>query len=400
MLGVTISDTRARLDVSKDVVEGWNGGIPPLEFDAVRGKVLGRTEFRFVREDGRPVALGEPLFEGFPGDTFRILVQMRTETPLNHLVIGVRWPEDSLGCASSRTLLADPAADVPFDPHRLTSCLFGTYDLEYRLGGFQGSSPPRVGENQADRPLDYFRPLREWVDVAELRMDITNFAGSGDVPLIFDSTPRSSQGEAAVEFAPYTVSYLGGNNACGGDGREPRGFWDYSVSFEPGFVRVLGDRPPLEPPDFGIDVEIGEGRARAGDEVDVPVWVSARDSLVVLQLALEVNPEVFDVDSIDAQILSGASGEFVSHRLVRGESVITLNCEQFEFCPGQPYVANFLDTDPRYVAVQTWAAADGAAFPDEYPGEFPLEVARLRIRGPGRCARWSARDHCGRGRTR
>ena len=101
--------------VDREVVEGWDEGVPPLRLDPIERRVLGEVRFRLADEEGHPVAPGQPIATGNPGDDVRLRVQVRTETPLNYIHFRLQFPVGLVTCGEgTRVLLEDP--ELPDEP--------------------------------------------------------------------------------------------------------------------------------------------------------------------------------------------------------------------------------------------------------------------------------------------
>lgn len=366
----------AEFDLLDDVSSGWDEGLPPLELDPATKSILGTVELRVVGG------------EGFPGSTVTARVEMRTEVPLNQLGYRVSWPNKRLACGDlrPRVLFEDPEDGTPYTPYRSPPCTNGIlgngpfHEAEFVL---KGAKPG--GTAHTDRPLEYFKPLRQWITLTEFDLRIPEQAGGGsEIPLTL-SVPGASGlnrlGQPAPSFQPYGATW-----PCFPPEFESPN-WHYDVQLEHGAIRVLGNQEPgedPEPPEIGLRFEVGSVRAAPGSVVEVPVFAALADPPVsLLRLVLEVDPGAVTVESVDFEVLRLKDGEVVHETLTRGDFRFIQECEepgQLDTCTyGVPFSMVFHSTSERYVILDVTPSTPDATILD-YPGEGLRHIATLRIR--------------------
>jgi hypothetical protein len=228
-----------------------------------------------------------------------------------------------------------------------------------------------------DRPLEYFKPLNEWVDVIEVRAGIpAGAAGQSEIPLGFQPYDREVWWTRDYfGFHPYTLEY-----PCNEDLWPDGGFWEYDVEYHGGFVRVLGDQKP-QVPDLGIRIHLEDAAAPPGGIAEVALLASSEHPLHRLRLALEVDLDA--VEAVDLEFEAGRAftGETSSHTIARGESFSTHECVDrdgdgaIDECGfGVPASIQFHETEERYVLIDY---STGSA---DNPGPELNEIGRLRVR--------------------
>ena len=132
-------DGPADLTVESDVEAGWDGGVPPLDFDVGSRQVRGAIEMRLAKADGTVPGDGEPVAEGLPGQEISFRVQFRTEVPLNYLWPSIQFPGRALGCLErddrrDRLLFTDPTTGHPYSSESV-SCYSSTLGLRQAAFG-------------------------------------------------------------------------------------------------------------------------------------------------------------------------------------------------------------------------------------------------------------------------
>ena len=356
LLGAPGEEGEEQFRLTQSVEDGFDGGVPPMDFADEGKSVLGDIEFRVTDA------------EEFPGNTFRVRVQMRTEVPLNHFGFRVTWPEGALLCTGERpeVLFENPEDTQPYAPYRNAFCSKGAlgfgprHEVEFALAGGKAGT-----RNYTDRPLEYFRPPRGVGRPHRARAaDPRERRGGAEVPLSI----RIPGANGVYRFGEGVPSYhpFGGTWSC-----FPPEFdvpnWTYQVTVHPGTVTVLGNQNPgedPEPPDVGSRWQIGSSSARPSDVVSVPILTSLDDPPVsLLRLALEVDPAALEVEAIEVDVLELGSGEIVPYELARGEFVTIQECEEPldpDTCTfGVPFFLRFHDTDERFVLFELTPSTPG-----------------------------------------
>ena len=388
LIAPTFEPDGSRIRVEDEVATGWAGDVPPLRFDVAPRRLLGEVAFRLADIEGRIPPEGDSLFEGLPSEEFTVLVQMRSDLPLKTIDVDLRWPLGALECDGASSIFENPETGELYtslnaEADASLPCFNGTLNpvgqLQARFGMEGGTSGSR-NNLFPERPLEYFKPLGEWVDVIELRFRIPDDAPTGTVvPLQFLEEDPGSRDRRQVSFLPYGPQF-----PCDRSGVEDnRPFnWDYNVSFRSGTVRVVGERQDPEPrPDAGIHLSLGDVSGRPGDLVEVPVFASTREPLLKLVLAFELDSEIMEVESIDYWVRSVVTGEAVLVELERGEGDLFRECDDPGARPpncwgGVPYLATFYETGDRFILLE-FLIQPG---PFEYPGTQQNEIVRLRLR--------------------
>lgn len=378
LLAPTIMETVTNLVVKKDVMTGSPDGVPPIVADTQTKQVQGKVEFRI---DGA---------EGYPGDTVTVRVQMRTDVPLNRYYVNILWPRGTLQCGEAVALHRRPAGDEP-EPYQTYRffCFDGSvltppyFDFAAVLSG----GPPLLApEFDLRRPLEYFQPLDEWVDLAEVSYTISPaLPGGTSIPVRFlpdseDGVGKPGLAHPRAEFTPYT------RDLCPPNSGEMGINWSYNISYEDAFVRVLGEGPgePIPPEELGVQFILGDVTARPGEVVEVPVFAAASQPLGALRLAIESDLdlaiEAMDVEFIDRRDLS------VFRRVIqRGEFFLHERCEDLPD-PGArctystPFLALlYADVEPQRTLID-WIL-QGFGFIDAgWLTEELREVAKLHVR--------------------
>ena len=381
--------------VDENVRVGWDGGIPPIDLDRSGRAVRGEVAFR---------ATGG---EAFPGEEVAIRVQLRTEVPLNEIRYLLQWPkglpECALGWFDATTALyinpddgaSYPAQDCSNAERPSTVCGEGAFGHPSRAEGqfvLVGGAPCGHESSYPERPLEYFRPLGEWIDLVEIRLRIPEWvAGGTELPLTFTPfdpgapDPKTIFGdEARAAFAPYDGEFL-----CPDRFHRSTPNWSYDVSYEGGRILVLGDSPGGEPPDpmLGVRVVVGDAVASPGETVLVPVFASAEVEPRTFRVALDVDPAAVTIDEIEVDFTSHASGEIVPLRGQRDRTVQLRECVDNDG-DGVPD-ARCTRGEPALVWVRDALGGDVLADfvvergPDEpaedWPGPELREIARLVV---------------------
>ena len=124
------------LTVQDDVMVGWDGGIPPLDFDRGDRAVRGQVAFRVTGA------------EGLPGEEVSVRVQMRTDVPLNAVRYVTLWIPEELECAASRRDSTTPLFTNPEDgsPYPARDCT--SLDRPSTTCGNGGFGNPARAEGQ------------------------------------------------------------------------------------------------------------------------------------------------------------------------------------------------------------------------------------------------------------
>lgn len=381
----------AELTIDGEVTGGWNEGIPPLEFDPAGRLVRGKVAFRLADRDGVAPAPGEPVATGRPGEEVPVRVQIRVETPLNSVYFKLRWPSGGLLCdfLESVTVLFNNPEDrhvyaARSDHYGCVSSFMGRHHAWFRLaGGYTNSSWEFA--TYRDRPLEYFKPLGEWVDVTEIRFTIPGGAGGGrEIPLFFDPYVAGTRETVPdAEFAPYITGY-----PCNPDQWRPTENWGYDIDYEDSSIRVVGEDPPDPPPDLGIEIEVGDVSGAPGELVEVPLRVSSGTPLTLLRLALRFDPQVIAIDETDFEFYLRLAEEFTRVVIPRQGGHLPRECidenndgiPDEQCTPGIPFFVAFRDSTPDSILVDILPGDDA------YPGPALREIARLRVRIRGDAA--------------
>ncbi len=352
------------LSVENEITEGLDDGTPPLRFDRENRRVLGKIEFRLVDGDGNPAEPGEPVVEALNDEEVNVRLQLRTEVPLNEIRYDLRWrTEDGLDleCASPPSVVfarPDGGEYLPWDiggPGGNTNhcgTIFGIGRTEglFRLSGADNT---RFANNRPDRPLEYFRPLGEWLDIVELRLTVPDeFVGGSEIALTFSPEPGASGRNEAAAFVPY-----GGLYPCNPQlWPEDKTYWEYNVIYHDSFIRVLGDGEPPPPPDLGIRFVLGTVTGAPGELVEVPIHAASLAPLRRLRLALKLDPALVDVEGVEVDVLDDRTGLFVQERIGRPGTLTYRVCDEengniiADSCTfGIPTVAWFRDTDESFI---------------------------------------------------
>lgn len=371
-------DGDAELVVEHEVAEGWDGGLPPLSFNDTRKGVLGKVEFRASD------------VEGFPGDTVDVRVQMRSEVPLNHVMFLCYWEMRKLYCEPegfADILFANPEDQFAYEsPNLPVVCANGGISCVAAVQGrfqLRGSMTGAM-RHHGERPLEYFRPLGEWVDLVGFSLRIPEGAGGGsEVPLRSERIPEEVYGVGAMPaFEPYGADWPWPCSALGTEGIN----WAYDVSYHDGKVKVLGDQEPIPEPveDLGILWVVGDAVGSPGDVVDVGLWTALEKPPVgILWLVLEVDPEVLVLESAVFDILWPHSGELESGEVVREEGRYSSNYKRCDdpldrsTCVyGVPWHLHFWPSDERYAVLEVAPGPSGS----DYPGEALRQIGALKVR--------------------
>jgi hypothetical protein len=361
--------------------------VLPLALEADEKRVAGIVAFRLTDAFGVAPGEGEPVVEGNPGEVISMHVQMRTEVPLNGFCLRLRWPGQKLLCEGGIwSIFVNPENGDIYTPlERSTTCGDGFLGTSGGLSGdfsMGGGWLGQCGDSlYRDRPLEYFKPLGEWVDVFELSLSIPDgAAGGSEIPLHFlarDPAHRTPD-DPIASYYPYHILYPC-ETGHPSDNRPDN--WSYSVDYAPGFVRVLGDQEPVppDPPDAGVRISVGDASGRPGELVEVPIYASAEALISVLRLALEVDPGAAVVEGLDVRLFSVFQGIHIRRVLARGETFELRECEDPESCvTGVPWLTLFHETDERFVLADfLMLHVEGAPL---FPGASLAEVAKLRLR--------------------
>ena len=370
------------LEVTEDVAIGWDGGPPPLDIDSDTRTIRGPVELRVTEASG------------FPGDTVRVKTQLRTDVPINGFSFRLEW-EGGAECADffSRVLLRHP------DGTQLVSN--GPIEGYCSAGGLGRTGPHHAArfsmigrhidsDNFPDRPLEFFRPLGEWLDLTEIELTIPEWvAGGTQIPIDvspFDLRPLGHDATTfGPDFGPYTRGW-----PCWTEFEPTEFLWNYEpVQTTAGRIEVLGDSPEgprPEPPDLGIDWRVGTTLARPGELAAVPLFTSVETpEYSTLRIAVEIDPDLAVVESIEWMVDwdDGAAPDVA--RLRRGElrSPI-LRCDEQPAvdCPrGIPsllwFYGDAFGVESRHTVIDANASSRHR---EMYPGAKLREVGRLIVR--------------------
>jgi len=364
------SHAEADLVLAQDVDTGWDEGVPPLVLDAQNQRVSGEVKFRLADKDGNVPAPGQPLFSGLPGEEFDVRVQMWTEVPLNHIRWTLMWKEEGLECANWEfvNLFTNPEDGFLYAPAWPpdTACSSrGSIRYDVEMGGYYHSH----FTNYEGRPLEYFKPLSQWVDMVQVALRIRSDAqGGSTIPLQF--APVSPVDGPLVQFAPYQSQW-----PCA---RRPWCFWRYTTRAEGGWVQVLGDQPPPSDPELGVHFELSNATASPGELIEIPVYARTEKPVAQLQLALEYDFQAVSVEGFIALITGGHSGEEHQVPLTPGGQGMIEEC--VEVAPGVtwclygiPVLVRYLETAEGTVLLKVFTGPS-------YPGGTNTEVGRLLVR--------------------
>lgn len=157
----------------------------------------------------------------------------------------------------------------------------------------------------------------------------------------------------------------------------------YDVRYRDGEVRVLGDKPPGDPPpvDAGIAFALGEVTGRQNELVAVPVFVSTRDPLSLIRIAVELDDAVASVEAVQVDTVSERTGEIVQQVVERGRIKVHTECVSFdppEDCSGGiPYSVQFHQGEERFAVIDLGVPSEHAP---TYPGDRLREIGRLLLR--------------------
>jgi hypothetical protein len=335
--------------------------------------------------DGNPAGEGLPLAEALPGEKAVLRVQARSEVPLNFLYFNLvlpqykfqfdEWPEPMLRDPESGDLLLRCGAT--WEPNT-----GGYMKAQFHWGVNWSNRIDCESGNYPTHPLEYFRPLGEWVDLYEVTLTVRESTEAGDFPLDFSRhDPADPHARPVAEFAPYRLEHYGcGKGKPEEEAQLGRSWWTYDVDYHAGFIRVLGDNPPPPPPDFGIQFKIGSASGFPGDLVELPVFAASTEALVRLCLALEVDPRSLSVEAVDSRVLSVRTGDFIRQVVPRGGEAVLEECGPGEHCTfGVPYATHFFSSEQR-LALLEWGDAGAAGEDVPYPGSSLAEIAKLRVR--------------------
>ena len=404
------------LVLDETVTAGWHGQVPSIEVDSGERQVIGAVEFRVADQDGNPARV---VAQGEPGESFEVRVQMRTETPLNRIRWYADWPQGSIRCDASvptengfsvTNLFRDPDGgneyiprlidDNPESGQRILTCSNGVFvsgnaEGHYALaGGEHFLSQRRIGfVSHVERMIDFFRPLDEWIDVAQLHLLIPEDAAPvSEIPIrIVEPLPppwdytdagEPARHESRVEFLPYQRHYF--TIRCADEPIEERGpLWSYDVRSSDSFVRVLGDGEPPPPPDLGIHVSLGSVIGRPGEEVSLPVFCRSAAPLSLVRFVLEHDARALTALAIDVDVVSQLDGSLRTEPVQRGEFRSFDDCVdengdgRFDHCePASPSsgwnaVGEF-DAETAFVDLRSQSG--------DYPGASLRKIGELRFR--------------------
>ena len=376
-------------------VEGWDEGIPPLKIDPERRAVDGAVEFR---------VLGG---EGHPGDAIDVIVQIRTEIPLNSIRYWVNWSKEYLLCN---------AEDFPVHEERATPLLTNEEDgrvYQWSRGSLRcGDSDPSTGGvhriaiglegsrssgdfNYPNRPLEYFRvPFGKWLDLTAIHFRISPDAPGGHVIPLRLVVPRTSTFDSdrppgridGNGFQPYS------SFPCLVDRVVDTEYWQHETPIlHHGEIRVLGDQepppPPPPPPDLGFRADLGNASGLPGDPIEIPVFLSLRDTPAGrLDLVFELDPAALVVESFAYDMFRPMTGETLRQELPVGEGQAFSECEEPgvpETCTlGVPWAVSVHATEPQYLAISMLPSGDLLEHPTDYPGpdlrRIGSIIARIR----------------------
>lgn len=387
-------ENRGRLVIPSRIDVGHDGGVPPIDVDGESKRVLGDVELRVTD------------VQGFPGEVVRPKVQLRTSVPLNHLAYRVTWPSGSLECTN---LPVEFVLTNPEDGRRYA--LYGGSGRgsgAFCLPAWRGFLPSHALEaalpgalpasgNYEGRPLEYFFPLGEWVDLAELPLRILDGPGGGaQIPLSLSLANGDFDAWVAhglsipPELRPYGMTWPCADPEFAGSAAKLN--WTYEgLALHPGTVRVLGNDEPVDPPlpvDPGVRWALGVAEGRPGEAVDVPIWASCEDErLGALSLAVEVDAAEARVDSAVFDLVDLKTGAPRSVEVRRGQSVIPRECSD-PLNPSTcsytlPYRLSFHSypgMDPRYSLIIIDCRPKWCVDCPIYPGRDLRRVGAVRVK--------------------
>jgi RNA polymerase sigma-70 factor (ECF subfamily) len=392
------------IEIAEEVPFGWDGSIPPLDIDVKNQKVIGRVDFRIVDQNGSPASPGQPLLTVAPGESFTIRVQARTETPLNKLHFELGWPLDVFNCweDDAFAIYEDERNSEPYKPGmgRGQYCNFGHHSGPARFGAwfFTGANWSPMGNGKDwtsnyDRPMDYFEPLQEWLNLYEITLSVPPATPTQLVPLRFRPSDPHNQtdsrfAEPSAEFAPYRAWFYCQDSYSDERALEwPReGLWKYDVHYEDTSILIGGGetQPHL---DLGIRIVLGETEGAPGELVEVPILASAAQDLWLLGVAFSLDPLQAQLEAVRTHLTSQRPRDFWSTFEPSRGPHSELDCLTPEECGDRKPGECCISTLPFHTMIRQgeggwnieWDGRVGSDWP-AYPGADLYEVARLVVR--------------------
>ncbi len=392
-LAAPTAGEEAEIIVQTTLTTGWDEGQPPLRLDLPNRRVLGKVEFRLTDSAGLPAEEGMPLVTASHEEEIALRVQMRTETPLNGISYMVSWPVESLECAGADglvngngVLFRNPEDGLLYNPTLGgdgLACSSPDPWPNYQAGSFHLAGLKGYSESTyPERTIEYFKPLNEWVDLCEFRVRVSTQAKPGMVPLILTPCTHCGIYEQVV-FSPYDAL---SSQPCEGDPDLRRHGWNYDVNYQSAELEIVGDDPPPPPPPpaEGLEIRVSDAQGELGELIEVPIFARALVNevpLTHLRLAIEVEPDIVQVEKVAVDILSRWTGELLHKEIERGGTAILLECFEVdgnnECREGLPFLTQFVETGPDGVVVDV---IPNKNFMVPYPGSEFVEIVKLLVR--------------------
>ncbi|MEM7235026.1 MAG: hypothetical protein AAF517_22805, partial [Planctomycetota bacterium] len=318
-----LEKSSARLDVTLGVAVGWDGPVPEFEGDELTGRLEGPVEFR---------VLGG---EAPAGGVVSVRVQMRSAVPLNRLYVQLGWPGGQLECPK---FASDglPLVDEEGQPYQgsITCFTRGTLGSGYMSVRMSLAGHLSNISNQPERFLEAFHISRDtWTDVVRFDMTVSESLPEGTViPLQFQRYDwdeyRTRSGLLFVPppavFYPFTADYAECGREHWADFEEER--WTYDYRYQDGQIVVTEGGNPVEPPDIGLEITMGEARIAPGESGLVPVYVQADEVPRTLRVPVSFDAERVEIDAFEYDVLDFRTAEVVRVRVERDSIDLYSNC--------------------------------------------------------------------------
>ncbi|MEM7234755.1 MAG: dockerin type I repeat-containing protein, partial [Planctomycetota bacterium] len=320
----TLEKSSATINLAVDVPVGWDGPTPEFDGDESTGRLGGPVEFR---------VLGG---EAPAGGTVPVRVQMRSAVPLNRLYVQLGWPGGELECpepADEGLALSDEEGR-PYQVE-LVGCLSrGTLGAGHMSARMSLAGHLSNISNEPDRFLESFHISQDsWTDVARFEMTVSESLPEGTViPLQFRRYDwdelRTRSGLLYVPppavFYPFTPEYSECGRENWADFEEER--WTYDYRYQDGQVVVTEGGNPVEPPDIGLEISVGEARVAPGESALVPVFIQADEVPRTLRVPVSFDVERVEIDAFEYDVLDFRTAELVRVRVERDSIDLYSNC--------------------------------------------------------------------------
>ncbi len=349
--------------VEREIETGRPNDVVPIRLDAERRRVLGKIEFRVVdRRDPVGAGDGAVVIPASPGEALPLGIQMRTEVPLNYIAFDLRWPNAKLRCTGVKQSVFPDLESGNFYSHLDFQCVTnwraadGAFQVEFLVGGAEAT----IKTSHTDRPLEYFKPLEEWVDLASVTLEVAAPEGADEFPLVFagrEVAPFPFYRDRGGQFVPFSTDH----SCDGGTSRDSHlpDHWAYDVVYHGATVVTTGGEDPIDPidpADPSIRFFVADATGSPGELVRVPAFASSEMTLRTLRLALNVDPGVVTVEGFDVPVFHQLTGELGLETVSPGGTSIVLDCPEEapdEDCVhGVPILVKSWETPPGSVLLE------------------------------------------------